>query len=103
MTQQEYLQHVQTVAIAQLEEGDELIMSLEVSRTRTYANSQKRPWLNKWLKKAYDATKVNTEENNPCGLQATLENLFGTRGPVNYHLTENTTTELNYDRMPPTS
>jgi len=30
LTQQEYLQHVQTVAIAQLEEGDELIMSLEV-------------------------------------------------------------------------
>jgi len=30
LTQKEYLQHVQTVAIAQLEEGDELIMSLEV-------------------------------------------------------------------------
>src|SRR5712672_3716053 len=30
LTQQEYLRHVQTIAIAQLEEGDELIMSLEV-------------------------------------------------------------------------
>src|SRR5882672_10303457 len=30
LTQKEYLQHVQTVAIAQLEEGNELIMSLEV-------------------------------------------------------------------------
>jgi len=38
----------------------------------------------------------------PAVFKATLENLFGNKRPVQTtHLTENTTTESNYDPMPP--
>jgi len=65
MTQQEYLQHVQTVAIAQLEEGDELIMSLEVLGQEPM-QIRKTTLAQQMAEKAYDATKVNTEETIPA-------------------------------------
>src|SRR5882757_1076501 len=64
LTQKEYLQHVQTVAIAQLEEGDELIMSLEVLGEEPM-EIRKMTLAQQMAKKAYDATKVNTEESVP--------------------------------------
>src|SRR5712671_147488 len=65
LTQQEYLQHVQTVAIAQLEEGDELIMSLEVLGQEPM-HIRKTTLAQQMAEKAYDATKVNTEETVPA-------------------------------------
>jgi len=65
MTQKEYLQHVQTIAIAQLEEGDELIMSLEVLGQEPM-HIRKTTLAQQMAEKAYDATKVNTEETVPA-------------------------------------
>jgi len=65
LTQKEYLQHVQTVAIAQLEEGDELIMSLEVLGEEPM-QIRKTTLAQQMAEKAYDATKVNTEESVPA-------------------------------------
>src|SRR5712672_2591011 len=65
LTQREYLQHVQTVAIAQLEEGDELIMSLEVLGEEPM-QIRKTTLAQQMAEKAYDATKVNTEESVPA-------------------------------------
>jgi len=65
LTQKEYLQHVQTVAIAQLEEGDELIMSLEVLGEEPM-KIRKTTLAQQMAEKAYDATKVNTEESVPA-------------------------------------
>src|SRR5712672_1848800 len=65
LTQQEYLHHVQTVAIAQLEEGDELIMSLEVLGQEPM-HIRKTTLAQQMAEKAYDATKVNTEETVPA-------------------------------------
>src|SRR5712671_5462747 len=65
LTQKEYLQHVQTVAIAQLEEGDELIMSLEVLEEEPMEIC-KTTLAQQMAEKAYDATKVNTEESVPA-------------------------------------
>jgi len=56
---------VQTVAIAQLEEGDELIMSLEVLGQEPM-HIQKTTLAQQMAEKAYDATKVNTEETVPA-------------------------------------
>src|SRR5712675_2364926 len=65
MTQQEYLSHVQKVAIAQLEEGDELIMSLEVLGQEPM-HLRKTTLAQKMAESNYDATKVNTEETVPA-------------------------------------
>src|SRR5712672_4658284 len=65
LTQKEYLQHMQTVAIAQLEEGDELIMSLEVLGQEPM-HIRKMTLAQQMAEKAYDATKVNTEESVPA-------------------------------------
>src|SRR5712671_4244240 len=65
LTQKEYLQHMQTVAIAQLEEGDELIMSLEVLGEEPM-KIRKSTLAQQMAEKAYDATKVNTEETVPA-------------------------------------
>src|SRR5712675_1740806 len=65
LTQKEYLQHVQTVAIAQLEEGDELIMSLEVLGQEPM-HIRKTTLAQQMAEKAYDATKVNMEETVPA-------------------------------------
>src|SRR5712675_1275340 len=64
LTQKEYLQHMQTVAIAQLEEGDELIMSLEVLGEEPM-QLRKTTLAQQMAEKAYDTTKVNTEESVP--------------------------------------
>src|SRR5712672_4748494 len=64
LTQKEYLQHMQTVAIAQLEEGDELIMSLEVLGQEPM-HIRKTTLAQQMAERAYDATKVNTEETVP--------------------------------------
>jgi len=64
MTQQEYLSHVQKVAIAQLEEGDELIMSLEVLGEEPM-HIRKTTLAQQMAESNYDATKVNTEETVP--------------------------------------
>jgi len=71
---------MQEVAIAQLEEGNELIMSLEVLGEEPMKLC-KTTLAQQMAEKAYDATKVNMEESVPRGLQATLENIFGTGGP----------------------
>ena len=55
---------MQTVAIAQLEEGNELIMSLEVLGEEPM-KLRKTTLAQQMAKKAYDATKVNTEESVP--------------------------------------
>jgi len=65
MTQQEYLSHVQKVAIAQLEEGDELIMSLEVLGEEPM-KLRKTTLAQQMAEMAYDATKVNTEDTVPA-------------------------------------
>jgi len=65
LTQKEYLQHVQTVTIAQLEEGDELIMSLEVLGQEPM-HIRKTTLAQQMAEKAYDTTKVNTEETVPA-------------------------------------
>jgi len=57
MTQQEYLRHVQTIAIAQLEEGDELIMSLEVLGQEPM-HIRKTTLAQQMAEKAYDATRL---------------------------------------------
>jgi len=64
MTQQEYLSHVQKVAIAQLEEGDKLIMSLEVLGEESM-KLRKMTLAQQMAETTYDATKVNTEESVP--------------------------------------
>src|SRR5712675_2272023 len=65
LTQKEYLQHMQTIAIAQLEEGDELIMSLEVLGQEPM-HIRKTTLAQQMAEKAYNATKVNTEETVPA-------------------------------------
>jgi len=65
MTQSEYLSHVQKVAIAQLEEGDELIMSLEVLGQEPM-QIRKTTLAQQMAEKNYDATKVNSEETVPA-------------------------------------
>src|SRR5712672_3003985 len=65
MTQQEYLSHVQKVAITQLEEGDELIMSLEVLGEEPM-KIHKTTLAQQMAESTYDATKVNTEESVPA-------------------------------------
>jgi len=68
LTQKEFLQHVQTVAIAQLEEGDELIMTIEVLEPEPM-KLRKMTLVQQMAKKAYDATKVNTEESVPMAFR----------------------------------
>jgi len=53
LTQKEFLQHVQTVAIAQLEEGDELIMTIEVWEPEPM-QIRKTTLVQQMAKKAYD-------------------------------------------------
>ena len=55
---------MQTVAIAQLEEGDELIMSLEVLGEEPM-HLCKTTLAQQMAEKAYDTTKVNMEESVP--------------------------------------
>jgi len=55
MTQQEYLQHIQEIAIAQLEEGNELIMSLEVLGQEPI-HIRKTTLAQQMAEKAYDVT-----------------------------------------------
>jgi len=62
LTQKEFLQHIQMVAIAQLEEGDELIMTIEVLEPEPM-KIRKMTLAQQMAKKAYDSTKVNTEES----------------------------------------
>ena len=68
LTQKEFLQHVQTVAIAQLEEGDELIMTIEVLEPEPM-KLRKMTLVQQMAEKAYDATKVNTEESVPMAFR----------------------------------
>ena len=64
MTQKEFLTHIQEVAIAQIEDGDELIMSMEVLEPEPM-QIRKTTLAQQMAEKAYDATKVNTEETVP--------------------------------------
>jgi len=64
MTQKEFLKHVQEVAIAQMEEGDELIMTMEVLEPEPM-KIRKTTLVQQMAEKAYDGTKVNTEESVP--------------------------------------
>jgi len=63
-TQQEFLQHIQATAITQMEEGDELIMSMEVLEPEPM-RIRKTTLAQQMAEKAYDATKVNTEATIP--------------------------------------
>jgi len=65
MTQKEFLKHVQEVAIAQMEEGDELIMTMEVLEPEPM-KIRKTTLVQQMAEKAYDGTKVNTEESVPA-------------------------------------
>jgi len=64
MTQKEFLKHIQEITIAQLEDGDELIMSMEVLEPEPM-QIRKTTLAQQMAEKAYDATKVNTEETVP--------------------------------------
>jgi len=55
---------MQKIAIAQLEEGDKLIMSLEVLGEEPM-HIRKMTLAQQMAEEAYDATKVNTEEKVP--------------------------------------
>src|SRR5712675_1875420 len=68
LTQKEFLQHVQTVAIAQLEEGDELIMTVEALEPEPM-KIRKTTLAQQMAEKAYDGTKVNTEESVPAAFR----------------------------------
>src|SRR5712672_2348394 len=68
LTQKEFLQHAQTVAIAQLEEGDELIMTLEVLEPEPM-KIRKTTIAQQMAEKAYYGTKVNTEESVPTAFR----------------------------------
>jgi len=68
LTQKEFLQHVQTVAIAQLEEGDKLIMTVKVLEPEPM-QIRKTTLAQQMAKKAYDSTKVNTEETIPTAFR----------------------------------
>jgi len=68
LTQKEFLQHVQTVAIAQLEEGDELIMMIEVLEPKPM-KIRKTTLAQQMAEKAYDGTKVNMEETVPAAFR----------------------------------
>jgi len=65
LTQKEFLRHVQATAIAQMEEGDELIMSMEVLEPEPM-HIRKTTLAQQMAEKAYDATKVNTEATVPA-------------------------------------
>jgi len=62
------LQHIQTVAIAQLEEGDELIMTVEVLEPEPM-KIRKTTLAQQMAEKAYDGTKVNMEESVPMAFR----------------------------------
>jgi len=68
LTQKEFLQHVQMVAITQLEEGDELIMTVEVLEPEPM-KIRKTTLVQQMAEKAYDSTKVNTEESVPAAFR----------------------------------
>jgi len=68
LTQKEFLQHIQTVAIAQLEEGDELIMTVEVLEPEPM-EIRKTTLAQQMAEKAYDGTKVNMEESVPTAFR----------------------------------
>jgi len=68
LTQKEFLQHVQTVAITQLEEGDELIMTVEVLEPEPM-KIRKMTLAQQMAEKAYDSTKVNMEESVPTAFR----------------------------------
>jgi len=68
LTQKEFLQQVQMVAIAQLEEGDELIMTVEVLEPEPM-QIRKMTLAQQMAEKAYDGTKVNTEESVPAAFR----------------------------------
>jgi len=65
LTQKEFLHHVQAIAIAQMEEGDELIMSMEVLEPEPM-QIRKMTLAQQMAEKAYDATKVNMEATVPA-------------------------------------
>ena len=68
LTQKEFLQHVQMVAIAQLEEGDKLIMTIEVLEPEPM-QIRKTTLAQQMAEKAYDGTKVNMEETVPVAFR----------------------------------
>jgi len=68
LTQKEFLQHIQTVATAQLEEGDELIMTMEVLEPKPM-QIRKTTLVQQMAEKAYDGTKVNMEETVPAAFR----------------------------------
>jgi len=68
LTQKEFLQHIQMVAIAQLEEGNKLIMTVEVLEPEPM-QIRKTTLAQQMAEKAYDSTKVNTEESVPVAFR----------------------------------
>jgi len=65
LTQKEFLRHVQEVAISQVEEGDELIMTIHVLEPEPM-QIRKTTLAQQMAKKAYDPTSINTEETIPA-------------------------------------
>jgi len=64
LSQKEFLHHVKAIAIAQMEEGDELIMSMEVLEPEPM-RIRKTTLAQQMAEKAYNATKVNMEATIP--------------------------------------
>jgi len=83
LTQKEFLQHVQTVAIAQLEEGDELIMTVEVLEPEPM-KIRKTTLAQQMAEKAYDSTKVIRKNLSPR-LSGDTGRYFRNKRPVSYH------------------
>jgi len=83
LTQKEFLQHVQTVAIAQLEEGDELIMTVEVLEPEPM-KIRKTTIDNRWPKKPTMALKLIRKNQSPR-LSGDTGRYSRNKKPVSYH------------------
>jgi len=68
LTQKEFLHHIQEVAISQVEEGDELIMTVHVLEPEPM-QIRKTTLAQQMAKKAYDPASVNTEETIPVAFK----------------------------------
>ena len=66
--QKEFLRHVQEVAISQVEEGDEIIMTIHILEPEPM-KIRKTTLAQQMAKKAYNPASVNTEETIPVAFR----------------------------------
>ena len=68
LTQKEFLRHVQEVAISQVEEGDEIIMTVHILEPEPM-QIRKMTLAQQMAEKAYNPASVNTEETIPMAFK----------------------------------